>query len=217
MTKGVVVKPIMSSEFASRGQVDLIDIQSLSQGVYKFITVYPDHLTKFCVLRPLTSKRAAEVAFQLADVFLMIGAPIILQSDNGSEFTAQIIKELTAFWPTLMLVHGKPRHPQSQGSVERANGDIKDMLVAWMPAITPQTGQWESSSFSSRRILLTMSASKGVHILQCLEPVQELTLPQHHYPRRPSAAYELNRISSQFFRILMTNLKSLMIVMSLNT
>ncbi|KAK6181583.1 hypothetical protein SNE40_009409 [Patella caerulea] len=30
------------------------------------------------------------------------------------------------------MVHGKPRHPQSQGSVERANGDIKDMLVAWM-------------------------------------------------------------------------------------
>ena len=35
-------------------------------------------------------------------------------------------------WPDLSMVHGKPRHPQSQGSVERANGDIKDMLVAWM-------------------------------------------------------------------------------------
>ena len=31
-----------------------------------------------------------------------------------------------------MIVHGKPRHPQSQGSVERANSDIKDMLIAWM-------------------------------------------------------------------------------------
>ena len=30
------------------------------------------------------------------------------------------------------MVHGKPRYPQSQGSVERANGDIKDMLVAWL-------------------------------------------------------------------------------------
>jgi hypothetical protein len=31
-------------------------------------------------------------------------------------------------------VHGKSSysHPQSQGSVERANGDIKDMLVAGM-------------------------------------------------------------------------------------
>ncbi|KAK4325146.1 hypothetical protein Pmani_004300 [Petrolisthes manimaculis] len=30
------------------------------------------------------------------------------------------------------MVHGKPRYPQSQGSFERANGDIKDMLVAWL-------------------------------------------------------------------------------------
>ncbi|XP_068220266.1 KRAB-A domain-containing protein 2-like [Palaemon carinicauda] len=83
-------------------------------------------------LCPLTSKRAAEVAFQLADIYLLLGAPVILQSENGSEFTAQIITELRSLWPELSIVHGKPRHPQSQGSVERANGDIKDMLVAWM-------------------------------------------------------------------------------------
>jgi hypothetical protein len=94
--------------------------------------VYQDHLTKFVVIRPLTSKRAAEVAYQLMDIFLLFGAPHILQSDNGSEFTAQIISDLKELWPELVIVHGKPRHPQSQGSVERANYDIKDMLVAWM-------------------------------------------------------------------------------------
>ncbi|XP_068241013.1 KRAB-A domain-containing protein 2-like [Palaemon carinicauda] len=132
MTKGVVVKPILSTEFSSRGQVDLIDMQSMSCRTFKWIMVYQDHLTKFCVLRRLTSKRAAEVAFQLADIFLLLGAPVILQSDNGSEFTAQIITELRSLCPELSIVHGKPRHPQSRGSVERANGDIKDMLVAWM-------------------------------------------------------------------------------------
>jgi len=30
------------------------------------------------------------------------------------------------------MVHGKPRHPQSQGSEERANSDIKDILGAWI-------------------------------------------------------------------------------------
>ena len=34
---------------------------------------------------------------------------------------------VTLFWPRLVMVHGKPRHAQSQGFVERANGDIKDM------------------------------------------------------------------------------------------
>jgi hypothetical protein len=55
---------------------------------------YQDHLTKFAVLRPLTSKLAAEVGFQLLDIFLFFGAPHILQSHNGREFTANIIKEL---------------------------------------------------------------------------------------------------------------------------
>ncbi|XP_041378891.1 KRAB-A domain-containing protein 2-like [Gigantopelta aegis] len=72
----------------------------------------------FVILRPLSSKRAAEVAFQLLDIFLLFGAPAILQSDNGSEFTAQVITELKELWPQLIMVHGKPRHPQSQGSVE---------------------------------------------------------------------------------------------------
>ena len=132
MTKGVVVRPILTNEFSSRAQIDLIDMQSMAQNSFKWILVYQDHLTKFVILRALTSKRAAEVAHHLLDIFLLIGAPAILQSDNGSEFTALVIQELKIVWPTLVMVHGKPRHPQSQGSVERANGDIKDMLIAWM-------------------------------------------------------------------------------------
>ncbi|XP_041367023.1 KRAB-A domain-containing protein 2-like [Gigantopelta aegis] len=131
-TKGIVVKPILSKDFSSRAQVDLIDMQSMCHGQHKWIMVYQDHLTKFCILRPLTSKRASEVAYQLLDIYLLLGAPSILQSDNGSEFTAQVITELKQMWPDLVIVHGKPRHPQSQGSVERANCDIKDMLIAWM-------------------------------------------------------------------------------------
>ncbi|RXM31840.1 KRAB-A domain-containing protein 2 [Acipenser ruthenus] len=48
MTKGVVVKPILSCEYLSRGQVDLIDMPSISRGNFKWIMVYQDHLTKFC-------------------------------------------------------------------------------------------------------------------------------------------------------------------------
>jgi len=34
--------------------------------------------------------------------------------------------------PGMKLVHGNPRHSQGQGSVERSNQDVRDMLVAWM-------------------------------------------------------------------------------------
>jgi hypothetical protein len=65
-------------------------------------------------------------------IFLDFGAPHVLQSDNGREFTAEIFRELSTLWPELVLVHGWPHHPQSQGSVERSNATLKDSLVAWM-------------------------------------------------------------------------------------
>jgi hypothetical protein len=112
-SKGLVVKLLLIKDFNSRGQVDLVDMQSMRDGDFKFILHYQDHLTKFAVLRPLTSKLAAEVGFQLLDIFLLFGAPHILESHNGREFTANIIKELKDMWPDCTLVYGKPRHPQS--------------------------------------------------------------------------------------------------------
>jgi hypothetical protein len=57
---------------------------------------------------------------------------MILQSDNGREFVAAIIQEVMTLWDGVVIVHGRPRHPQSQGSVERANQDIEAMLGNWM-------------------------------------------------------------------------------------
>ena len=83
-------------------------------------------------MRPLTSKRAAEVAYQLMDIYLLLGAPQILHSDNGSVFTASVITELKLLWPDLLMDHDKSRHPQSQGSVERLNCDVMGILTAWL-------------------------------------------------------------------------------------
>ncbi|XP_063584685.1 uncharacterized protein LOC134762243 [Penaeus indicus] len=75
----------------------------MAQGSYKWIMVYQDHITKFCVLHPPSSKRAAEVAHHLTDILLLFGAPYILQSDNGSEFAAKVISELKIIWSKLVL------------------------------------------------------------------------------------------------------------------
>jgi hypothetical protein len=68
----------------------------------------------------------------LISIFCIQGAPLILQSDNGREFVAEIIEEVMKMWPDVVLVHGRPRHPQSQGSVERANQDVEPMIGNWM-------------------------------------------------------------------------------------
>ena len=76
----------------SCGQVDLVDMQSMPGGHHRFIMNYQDHLKEFCFIEPLTSKRAAKVANNfLNSVFLVIGAPHVLQSGNGCEFTAAIL------------------------------------------------------------------------------------------------------------------------------
>ena len=64
----------------------------MGDGLYKWIMIYQDHLTKFIVLRSLASKRACEVTFQFVDIFTLLGAPVILQSDNGSKFTLVVIR-----------------------------------------------------------------------------------------------------------------------------
>jgi hypothetical protein len=64
---------------------------------------------------------AEEVADQLMDIFYMFSAPFILQSDNGREFVNKILQNLADMCPGMKLVHGKLRHSQSQGSVERSN------------------------------------------------------------------------------------------------
>lgn len=138
--KGLVVKPIISSEMNSRCQVDLIDMQAQPDGNYRFILVYQDHLTKYVLLKPLTHKRAEEVAYILLDIFTTFGAPCILQSDNGREFVNKVIEELCSMWEELKIVHGKPRHSQSQGSVERANQDVENMLATWLT--DNKTNKW---------------------------------------------------------------------------
>ncbi|XP_008178928.1 uncharacterized protein LOC100574778 [Acyrthosiphon pisum] len=44
----------------------------------------------------------------------------------------EVQDSLKEMWPELSIIHGKPRHSQSQGSVERANQDIENMIIIWM-------------------------------------------------------------------------------------
>ena len=140
--KSIVVKPISSTEYHCRGQVDLVDMSDLNldanlspDGVtpYKYLLVYLDHFTKKVNLAPLKRKCAEEVTEVLLDIFCDAGPPHILHSDNGREFKNEILfSTLSEKWPTLKIIHGKPRHPESQGAVERANRDIKDALFTAM-------------------------------------------------------------------------------------
>ena len=75
---------------------------------------------------------ATDVAYELFLIFTTQGCPAILQSDNGGEFVNEVITTLMKMWPECIIVHGHPRHPQTQGSIERANKDVAHMVGVWM-------------------------------------------------------------------------------------
>ena len=62
----------MTNGVSSMHKVDFVDMQLMAHMNYKRIMVYQDNLSKFSVLRPLTSKRTSEVAYQLMDVISVV-------------------------------------------------------------------------------------------------------------------------------------------------
>ncbi|CAG8748434.1 13467_t:CDS:1, partial [Cetraspora pellucida] len=86
---------------------------------YKYICHLRDHFTRFLWAQCLTSKSVSEVAVFLYNIFVVFGAPTILQSDNSKEFITDLIAELLTLWPGVHIINGCLRHPQSQGMVER--------------------------------------------------------------------------------------------------
>ena len=125
-------RPMIALGFLTRVQMDLIDFSSRPDGDYRYILHVRDHFSKYSWAFPLTSKRASEVAEKIVELFCTFGPAKILQSDNGREFTASVIEDIKKLWPDVIIIHGRPRHPQSQGLIERGNGDLQLKLGKWM-------------------------------------------------------------------------------------
>eukprot|EP00956_Cyclotella_meneghiniana_P013890 scaffold20361_cov46-Cyclotella_meneghiniana.AAC.3 len=150
--------PIVTKGYGNRGQIDLIDMQSMPDGSFKFICHYSDHGIKFGAAGALIQKTCRAVALFLFDLFTLIGPPKTLQSDNGREFSnvalegkAQkvyldeefmdnVITELAMLWPTCGVICGTPRHSESNGGIERRNRTFEERLGACM--VQYKTKHW---------------------------------------------------------------------------
>ena len=104
---------------------------------YTCVLLVKDHFTKFLWAKALTGKFAAPIADYLFDLFVD-GRPCPQRwhCDNGSEFVNTLMHEVIDLLMA-KYTHGRPRHPQTQGSIERANGTVKRKLLAWIRATRP--------------------------------------------------------------------------------
>ncbi|XP_032254826.1 SCAN domain-containing protein 3 isoform X2 [Phoca vitulina] len=211
LQKVLTSKPM--KEVNSRCQVDLIDMQLNPDGEYKFIMHYQDLRTKLSFLRSLKSKKPKEVAHALLDIFTIIGAPSVLQSDNGREFSSQIVNELSNIWPELKIVHGKPPPCQSQSSMNQTNEDIQNRIISWMQ--TNHSSHWAEflwfiqmtqnqpyhrgmqqtpfeGTFSSEAKLGLCHSQLTEELIASLNPEDELEQADRESESMPGAPYEEN-------------------------
>ena len=123
------VIPIRTFCCWERIQMDIVDLseyQELNDG-YRYLLNILDCFSKFLYSFPLKNKTAEAVFDVLSELFLIEGPPYILHSDNGKEFKNVKIQTLCHNL-NIKIIHGRARHPQSQGQIERANQTISRMI-----------------------------------------------------------------------------------------
>jgi transposase InsO family protein len=98
---------------------------STRQNNYALLVV--DVCTRFVFLRAIRSKEAGIIAAELFQLFADIGPPKIIQSDNGSEFSNALLKNVLSI---LQVEHRltTPYHPRGNGVAERSVRSVKDLL-----------------------------------------------------------------------------------------
>ena len=124
------LQPIHVEKTLERLQIDLMDMGSIPAGPFKWILHIKDHFSKYSMLYALITKESSKIADCLQEFVRYYGVPEIIQSDNGREFkgaVAMLCKRLK-----IKVINGRPRHPQTQGLVEQANGVAKKKINAWI-------------------------------------------------------------------------------------
>jgi len=94
-----------------------------------FILVLICSFSKFCTLFPTVSTEAADCVRALLQHIGLFGLMSFLRSDGGSQFTANIIKEVTRYFAIdhhVIVAY----HPQANGLVERRNAEVMKHLRA---------------------------------------------------------------------------------------
>ena len=130
----LTITPIKSRRVLDRVYIDLMDFtlqpDTQASGVFKWVLQIKDHFSRMIWLYPLLAKTSAKVARCLSEWFSHYGSPCCIYADNGTEFKGDVSVLLASRSPPIPIVHGRLYYPQTQGSVEVANGAFKDRLAA---------------------------------------------------------------------------------------
>ncbi|XP_040072714.1 uncharacterized protein LOC120844827 [Ixodes scapularis] len=119
--------PTIATPF-QRVAIDIIGpITPKSDSGERYILTMVDVATRYPDAVALRTIGTPEVAEALMDMFTRYGVPEEILSDRGSNFTSDLMKEVSRLLSMRHLLT-TPYHPMCNGLVERFNGTIKQML-----------------------------------------------------------------------------------------
>lgn len=108
--------------------MDVVGPLPISESRNVYILSVMDHFSRYCEFIPLPDQTAESVARALVQrVITKFGVPRSLVTDQGSNFTSDLIKHLCKFLH-VRKVQTTGFHPQSNGRLERVHATVVRML-----------------------------------------------------------------------------------------
>jgi transposase InsO family protein len=117
-------------------QMDFKGHFPLRSGRCHALTVLDDHSRYALAIRALGDERFGSVQDSLIALFRRYGLPWTILCDNGPPWGNQSPDRhthLTAWWMRLGIqpLHGRPKHPQTQGKDERFHRTLDEEVLRW--------------------------------------------------------------------------------------
>jgi hypothetical protein len=150
----------------------------VATGGETYVLVIKDTYSGYIMLEPTTKCDSLSAVHALVKWFSLFGMPKMVQSDNGSHFTSELMKKITE---TYHIPHrfSIAYAPFTNGSVERSNLDFKSFLTAlnselrlpldcW-PSLIPLVTHLINNRGSSR-----ISGLSPIEVFLKLKPTQAL-------------------------------------------
>ena len=118
--------PVMEEPF-ERIAMDIVGPLPKTKQRHRYILVICNYATRYPDAIPLKKFTAPEIAEKLVEYFSRHGIPKEILSDQGTNFTSALLKELYQMIGA-SPIQTSPYHLQTDGLVERFNQTLKQML-----------------------------------------------------------------------------------------
>ena len=119
--------PIISEPF-SRIAIDIVGpITPATNRGHKYILTVIDLATRYPEAVALRNIDTITIAESLVEVFCRVGVPREILSDRGSQFKSDLMSEIHRLL-SIKALYTSPYHAACNGTVERLNGVLKNML-----------------------------------------------------------------------------------------